>query len=110
MFEKHWFNCFYDDFFNISVPMWAVGGIVVVVLVLVACVIICMIKKCFGKKKKPKKVRESKTGRRKKRKDDEGETGEKVRGQQLLKSDGKIVVATLLKKQCFCLAGGRSEK
>uniref|UniRef100_A0A3P8WXV6 Synaptotagmin-1-like n=1 Tax=Cynoglossus semilaevis TaxID=244447 RepID=A0A3P8WXV6_CYNSE len=79
---EHIRDKFLNEITHLPIPMWAVGGIVVVVLVLVACVIICMIKKCFGKKKKPKKVRESKTGRRKKRKDDEGETGEKVRDEE----------------------------
>lgn len=62
----------------LTVPMWAVGAIVVLVLVLVACFVFCVFKKCFGKKKKPKKVRERKAGRRRKEKEGEGETGEKV--------------------------------
>lgn len=64
---------------NSTVPMWAVGAIVVLVLLLVAACIFCVFKKCFGKNKKPKKVRERKAGRRRKEKEGEGEAGEKVR-------------------------------
>ena len=59
-----------------TVPMWAVGAIVVVVLALVACLIFCIYKKCFNKGKKPKKVRERKGGRGRRKKDKDGEDGD----------------------------------
>ncbi|XP_071763461.1 synaptotagmin-A-like isoform X2 [Centroberyx gerrardi] len=80
---SHDYNHMKDKFMNeigrLSLPMWAVGAIVVVVLVLVGCCIFCLFKKCFAKKKKPKKVRETKGGRRRKAKEGEGEAGEKVK-------------------------------
>uniref|UniRef100_A0AAX7V0I4 C2 domain-containing protein n=1 Tax=Astatotilapia calliptera TaxID=8154 RepID=A0AAX7V0I4_ASTCA len=70
---NHMKEKFMNELSHLSIPMWAVGAIVVVVLVLVACFIFCIFKKCFGKKKKPKKAREGKAGRRRKAKEEEKE-------------------------------------
>lgn len=59
-----------------TVPMWAIGAIVVVVLALVGCLAFCIYKKCLGGKKKTKKVRERKGGRRRMKKEGDGEGGE----------------------------------
>lgn len=71
--------CFFHLTFFVyfcTVPMWAIGAIVVVVLALVGCFAFCIYKKCLGGKKKAKKVRERKGGRRRMKKEGEEEAGE----------------------------------
>uniref|UniRef100_A0A8C2CB22 Synaptotagmin Va n=1 Tax=Cyprinus carpio TaxID=7962 RepID=A0A8C2CB22_CYPCA len=69
-------NKFFNDLSHLSMPMWAIGAIVVVMLALVCCFAFCIYKKCLGGKKKAKKVRERKGGRRRMKKEGEEETGE----------------------------------
>lgn len=63
-------------FLYCTVPMWAIGAIVVVVLALVGCFAFCIYKKCLGGKKKTKKVRERKGGRRRVKKEGDENAGE----------------------------------
>uniref|UniRef100_A0A8C1PRY6 Synaptotagmin-2-like n=1 Tax=Cyprinus carpio TaxID=7962 RepID=A0A8C1PRY6_CYPCA len=69
-------NKFFNDLSHLSMPMWAIGAIVVVMLALVCCFAFCIYKKCLGGKKKAKKVRERKGGRKRMKKEGEEETGE----------------------------------
>ncbi|XP_028844787.1 synaptotagmin Vb [Denticeps clupeoides] len=80
---------FMNELTHMSLPMWAVGAIVVVVLALVGCFIFCIFKKCLGKKKKSKKARERKAGGRRRKGDEQGEgdgaqkeEGEKPEGEE----------------------------